>query len=193
MAMFDRKKNELPPLKYNVGDKVMGYHTSIGGQMLVGGVIVEVTQSTSYLNDNEYKVKLEPELCDGAKEDLFWWLNEKEAQPFNQDIWQKTVRHWIEHNRLKAKSYLEYVRMHKALRGEPDDMSDAVLKKELEERHGAKKTDDGNTKKVSDIPIVTSHVSGTDKPPVDTEKLAKKSRFLKLPIEAATVEDKKEE
>ncbi len=138
MITLDRKKDELPQLLYNVGDKIMGYHSSIGGQMLVGGEIVERTQSTTYLDDNEYKVKIEPELCQGCEEgkDFTWWITEKEAKPFKQDVWNKTVKHWIEHNNLKSKSYLEYIRMHKALREEPDDISDEQLQKELDERHG---------------------------------------------------------
>jgi hypothetical protein len=140
MIMFDRKKDELPQLLYNVGDKIMGYHVSIGGQMLVGGEIVERKQSTSYLDENEYKVKLEPELCEGNEEgkDLTWWINEKEAKPFKQDVWNRAVKHWLEHGRLQRKGYLEFIRMHRALREEPYDISDALLEKELEERHKVK-------------------------------------------------------
>lgn len=163
MIMFDRKKDELPPFLYNVGDKIMGYRVSIGGQMLVGGEIVERTQSTTYLDDNEYKVRLELELCGGCEEgkDLTWWMSEKEAKPFKQTVWDRVVIHWLEHCRFQRKGYLEYIRMHKALREEPDDMSDRVLEKELDERHSIKKTGDSDTKKVSDIQIVTTHVSGT--------------------------------
>jgi hypothetical protein len=140
MIDFDRKEGELPPLLYNVGDKIMGYQMSVGGQMLVGGEIIERQQSTSYLDQNEYKVKLEPELCEGCEEgkDLTWWIDEKEAKPFKQDVWNKAVRHWLEHGRLQRKGYLEYVRMHRALREEPDDISDDVLEKELEERRKVK-------------------------------------------------------
>ena len=161
--MFDRKKDELPPLLYNVGDKIMGYHVSIGGQMLVGGEVVERKQSTSYLDENEYKVKLEHELCLGCEEgkDSTWWINEKEAKPFKQDVWNSAVRHWLEHGRLQRKGYLEYIRMRRVLRCEPDNMSDDELEKELCERHGRKKGDDNDTEKVSNIPIITSHVSGT--------------------------------
>ncbi len=163
MIDFNRKKDELPPFLYNVGDKIMGYHVSIGGQMLVGGEIVERTQSTTYLDENEYKVKLETELCEGSEEGkcLTWWISEKEAKPFKQAVWDRAIRHWLEHGRLQRKGYLEHIRMHRALREEPDDMSDTVLEKELDERHSIKKTDDGDTKKVSDIQIVTTHVSGT--------------------------------
>ena len=115
MVIFDRKKDELPPFVYNVGDKIMGYYTGMGMNMLVGGEIVEKKQSTSYLDDNEYKVKLEPELCDGCKEgECTWWIEEKEAKPFKQDVWNRVVKHWLEHCSLKSKSYLEYIRMHRA-------------------------------------------------------------------------------
>lgn len=139
MIMFDRKEDELPPFVYNVGDKIMGYHMSIGGQMLVGGEIVGREQSTSYLDDNKYRVKLEPELCDGCEvgKDLTWWIDEKNAKPFKQYVWDKAVIHWLEHCRFQREGYLEYIRMHKALREEPSDMSDDVLEKELEERHKA--------------------------------------------------------
>lgn len=139
--MFDRKENELPPFLYNIGDKIMGFHISIGGEMLVGGEIIGREQSRSYLNDNEYTVKLEPGLCEGCetgKEDITWHIGEKEARPFKQDIWDRAVRHWIESNKLKKKSYLEYIRMYRALRGEPDDISDSMLEKELDERHKIK-------------------------------------------------------
>jgi hypothetical protein len=143
MIDFDRKKDELPPLLHNVGDKIMGYHVSIGGQMLVGGEIVERKQSTSYLDENEYKVKLEHELCERCEvgRDLTWWINEKEAKPFKQDVWNKVVRHWLEHCRLQRKGYLEHIRMYRALREEPDDITDDQLEKELDERHSIKKED----------------------------------------------------
>lgn len=146
MAMFDRKNGEFPPLLYNVGDKIMGYHMGMGVSMLVGGEIVERKQSTSYLDENDYKVKLGPELCDerDVGKDLTWWINEKEAKLFKQAVWENAVRHWLEHGRLQRKGYLEYVRMHKALREEPDDMGDDELEKELEERHGTKKEDKKN-------------------------------------------------
>lgn len=134
MAMFDRKKDELPPLLYNIGNKIMGYHLSIGGQMLVGGEIIERTQSTSYLEDNEYKVRLEPELLKGCEEDkdTTWWITEKEAKPFKQEVWNKAVAHWLEHCELQTRSYLQYVKMYRALREEPDDISDEQLQKELD-------------------------------------------------------------
>lgn len=143
MITFDRKKGEEPLLIYNIGDKIMGYHSSIGGHMLVGGEIIERKQSTSYLDDNEYKIKLEPELCNGCDigKDLTWWINQKEAKPFKQDIWNRAVKHWFEHGKLQRKGYLEYIRMHRALREESDDITDEQLQKELEERHGMKKED----------------------------------------------------
>jgi hypothetical protein len=134
MIDFDRKEDELPPLLYNVGDKIMGYDTSIGGSMLVGGVIIERTQSTSHLDQNEYNVRLEPELCIGREEGkvITWWIEEKEAKPFKQDVWNKAVKHWLEQGMLQRKAYLEHIRMFRALREEPDDISDDVLEKELE-------------------------------------------------------------
>lgn len=139
MLMFERKKDELPPFKYNIGDKIMGYHSSIGGQMLVGGEIIERTQSTSYLDENEYKINLEPELCEGCDGgNSTWWISEKEAKPFKQEVWDRAVKHWLEHGRLQAKSYLQYVKMHRALREEDDDITDDQLQKELDERHKIK-------------------------------------------------------
>lgn len=132
--MFERKKDELPPFKYNVGDKIMGYHTSIGEQMLVGGEITERKQSTSYLDDNVYNVDLEPELREGGEvgKVLTWWLNEKEAKLFKKDVWDRAAGHWLEHCRLQRKAYIEYVRMHKVLREESDaDISDEELEKKL--------------------------------------------------------------
>ena len=143
MVMFERKKGELPPFRYNIGDKIMGYHSSIGGQMLVGGEIIERTQSTSYLDDNEYKIKLELELCEGceAGKDLTWWISEREAKPFKQEAWKKAAEHWLEHGRLQTKAYLQFIRMHRSLREESDDITDERLQKELDERHNAKKDD----------------------------------------------------
>lgn len=144
MIMFDRKEGELPPLLYAVGNKIMGYHVSLGIQSLVGGEIVEAVQSTSYLDENSYKVKLEPELCGKDKEigkETTLWINEKEAKPFNQDVWNKAVGHWIEHNIFKEKSYLSYVRMHRALRGENDNIGDEELLSDIDKRHGLKDKD----------------------------------------------------
>lgn len=131
--MFEREPDKLPPLLYNIGDKIMGYQASMGMQMLIGGEIIERKQSTSYIDDNEYKVKLEPDLLEGCKEGecYTWWLNEKEAKPFKQDVWKKAVGHWLEHLKLKSMSYLQYIRMHRALRDEPDDITDEQLQKEL--------------------------------------------------------------
>jgi len=110
MIMFEREK--LQPLKYKVGDKIMGFHKFIGGEMLVGGEVIGVEQSTSYLVDNKYCVKLDG--C-GEKE---WWIDEREAILFKQDIWDKVVKHWNEYEKLSGNAYLEYVRAHKALVGE---------------------------------------------------------------------------
>lgn len=137
MVTFDRKKDELPPFVYSIGDKIMGYHSSVGDHVLVGGEIIEREQS---LDGNEYKVRPEPELCEGRDvgKDFILWINEKEAKPFKRYVWDRVVRHWLEYGRLQRKGYLEYVRMHRALREEPDDISDAVLEKELEEKHNVK-------------------------------------------------------
>lgn len=132
--MFERKNGELPPLKYKAGDKIMGYYSSVGVQMLVGGTVVRIEQSRSCLRDNQYEVKLEPELRDEDKEREFtWWINEKDVQPFKQDIWDRAVNHWKKYGELNRKAYLEYIRMFRALRGENDYISDARLEKELEE------------------------------------------------------------
>lgn len=151
--MFERKPNELPPFLYNIGDKIMGYQTSIEGHMIVGGEIVERKQSTSFLDVNEYKVKLEPELLEGCEEgeSYTWWIDEKEAKHFKQDVWKKAVGHWIEHCKLKSRSYLEYIRMHKALREEPDDITDEQLQKELDERHGVKKENKKDGEKKEEV------------------------------------------
>lgn len=133
MAMFDRDKTELIPLLYKVGDKIMGHHNSVGVDMLVGGTIIEIKQSTSYLADNAYNVRLEPEVCtEGCKGT--WWINEKEVKPFKQDVWDRAVRHWKDHLKLKEKSYLEYVKMFKALREENDEIGDEELLNEINKR-----------------------------------------------------------
>ena len=142
MAMFDRKEGEFPPLLYKVGDKIMGYGT--GSESLVGGEIIEVVQSTSYLSENSYMVRLEPELCGKEKEngqEPSLWIKEKDVKPFNQEVWNKAFGHWIEHNRLKRASYLSYVRMYRALRGENDNLGDEELWEEIEKRHGIKNED----------------------------------------------------
>ena len=133
MAMFDRDKTELIPLLYKVGDKIMGHESGVGVDMLVGGTIIEVRQSRSYLADNSYNVELEPEVCAGACKGT-WWINEKVVKPFNQDVWDRAVKHWKEHLRFKEKSYLEYVKMFKALREENDEIGDEELLKEINKR-----------------------------------------------------------
>ncbi len=133
MAMFDRDKTELIPLLYNVGDKIMGHENSVGVDMLVGGIVKEVRQSTSFLDKNSYNVELEPEVCTGACKGT-WWISEKEVKPFRQDVWDKAVKHWKEHLKLKEKSYLEYVKMFKALRGENDEIGDEELLEEINKR-----------------------------------------------------------
>lgn len=140
MIDFDRKDDELPPFLYNIGDKIMGYYTGMGNDMLVGGEIIERKQSTSHLTHNEYNVKLEPELCEGCEEGkvIAWWIDEDDVKPFKQDAWNKAVIHWLEYGRFKKKVYLEHVRMHMALREEPDDISDDMLEKVLAERHRVK-------------------------------------------------------
>ena len=149
MMSFDRKEGEYSPLLYNIGDKIMGFQISLGGEMLVGGKVIEVEQSKSYLDDNKYNVELEHEIefetelsfCNRERKDgmkITWWLDEKNAQPFDTEVWKKAVAHWVKHNELKRKSYLEYIRMHKSLRkekAEVNDISDEELEKELKERY----------------------------------------------------------
>jgi hypothetical protein len=132
MALFDRDKGELIPLLYNVGDKIMGYD-DVGIDMLVGGTIIEVRQSTSHLCDNHYNVELEPEVVVGACKGT-WWINGKGIKPFKQDVWNNAVKHWKEYIRLKEKSHLERVRMFKALKEENDEIEEEALLKEINTR-----------------------------------------------------------
>lgn len=133
MALFERDKGELIPLLYKVGDKIMGHESSVGVDMLVGGTVIEVSQSTTHLCDNSYNVELEPEVCVGACKGT-WWINGKGIKPFKQDGWDKAVKHWKEHLKLKEKSLLEYVRMFKALKDENDEIEDEELLKEINTR-----------------------------------------------------------
>jgi hypothetical protein len=131
MAMFDRGKDELIPLLYNVGDRVMGHENSLGIDMLVGGIVIDVKQSTSYLESNSYNVKLEPEVCTGVACKGTWWIDDKNVIPFEQDVWNMAVKHWREHLDLKEKSYMEYVRMFRTLREENDEIGDKELREEI--------------------------------------------------------------
>jgi hypothetical protein len=130
MAMFDRDEKELIPLLYNVGDKIMGHENGVGVDMLVGGTVIEVRQSKSYLDNNSYNVDLEPEVVTGACKGT-WWINEKEVKPFKQDVWNRVFGHWKEYLRLKEMSYLEYVKMFRALREENDEIGDEELLEEI--------------------------------------------------------------
>ncbi len=133
MSMFDRDKSELIPLLYKVGDKIMGHENSVGVDILVGGTVIDVRQSTSYLDSNSYNVELEPEICVGACKGT-WWITEKNVKPFKQDVWNKAVKHWKKHLKLKEESYLEYVRMFRALREENAEIGDEELTNELNKR-----------------------------------------------------------
>ncbi len=136
IMMFDREQGKLPPLLYKIGDRIMGYHQNMGGGYLVGGEIIECEQSKSYIDcGNKYKVKLEGELLVLGSEDgeLYWWLTEKEAQPFDDEIWKKAVEHWIEYGRLHKKAYLEHIKMHRALQRK-EEISDEDLESLLKER-----------------------------------------------------------
>jgi hypothetical protein len=71
-------------------------------------------------------VKIEPEICAGIYKGT-WWISEKDAKPFKQDVWNRAVGHWKEHIKLKDKSYLEYVKVFKALREENDEIGSEEL------------------------------------------------------------------
>ncbi len=133
MGMFDRNKGELIPLLYKVGDKVMGHDSGTGIDMLVGGTIIEVRQSISHISDNSYNIELEPEVCTGACKGT-WWIIENDVKLFKQDVWNKAAKHWKEHLKMKEKSYLEYLKMFKALKGENDEIADEELQEEINKR-----------------------------------------------------------
>ncbi len=130
MQTFDKDEKELIPLLYNVGDKIMGHVSGIGLDMLVGGTVLEVKQSASCLQCNSYNVKLEPEVCAGACKGT-WWISDKDVKPFKQDVWDRAVSHWKEHLKLKNMSYIEWVRMFRALREENDEIGDEELLKDI--------------------------------------------------------------
>ena len=129
MAMFDREEDELIPLLYMVGDKIMVYESSDGIDMLIGGTVVEVRQSTSHLYDNYYNVELEAEVVAGACKGT-WWVNGKGVKPLKLEAWNR-AKHWKESRRLKEKSFLEQVRMLRALKEENDEIEDEELMKEI--------------------------------------------------------------
>ena len=132
---------------WDKGDELIDYYCPSGFRFLTntgwicpdgstnhnaGGTVVEVRQSTSRLYDNHYNVELEPEVvvaCKGT-----WWIDGKGVKPFNQDIWNRSVKHWKEYLRLKEKSRLEYVRMFRALKEENDEIEDEELLKEINNR-----------------------------------------------------------
>ncbi len=132
MALFDREEGDMIPLLYKVGDKIIGYD-SVGIDMLVGGTVIEVRQSTSHLHDNHYNVELEPEVVVGACKGT-WWINGKGVKPFKKDIWNRAVKNWKQYLRLKEKSYLEHVRMFRSLKEENDKIEDEDLLKEINNR-----------------------------------------------------------
>lgn len=134
MVLCERDEEELVPLKYKVGDKIMGHENSVGVDMLVGGTIIEIRQSRSYFGNNSYNVELEPEVCVGACKGGTWWIIEKGVKPFKQDVWDRAVKHWKEHLKLKEQSLLEYVRMFKALKEENDEIEDEELLREINTR-----------------------------------------------------------
>ena len=91
--MWERK--EKKPLKYSMGSQLMGYE-DIGG--LVAGRVVEIRQSSSHVSDNEYRLQLDPrtvreEIVEGSEKKIIdqWWIEEKEAVPFNEERFAKAL------------------------------------------------------------------------------------------------------
>lgn len=111
---FERQEKE--PLKFKVGDKIMGYYTGHGAWVLVAGEIVEAKQSGTYLQDNNYDVRLIPELLDDSmKEGVTFQLSEKEARPFDETRALQAIKHWKNEMRLRAEAHEEHVMMLKLL------------------------------------------------------------------------------
>lgn len=128
VGTFEREEKE--PLKFKVEDKIMGYHTTgYGALMLVAGEIVGAEQSTDYLHDNEYEVKLIPELLDDSmKEGVTYHLPEKEARPFDGVRVLRAIEHWKNEMRLKADASGEHIKMLKLLY--PENYKDEKKEKE---------------------------------------------------------------
>lgn len=116
MDYYERKPEDMKPLKFKVGDKVMGYAQRLGIGMLVGGEIVDCRQSKSHLNDNDYLVKFEPEISpheiyEGARDTGDWWIDENDCVPFDQTRWLEAVKHYKNEHRLRADAWNEHLKM----------------------------------------------------------------------------------
>lgn len=121
VATFE--KQEKDPLKFRIGDKIMGYHTGPGIWTLVAGEIVDAKQSNSYIRDNEYNVRLIPELLDnGMKEGVIFHIPENKARPFDEVRVLQAIKHWKNEIRLRAEALEENISMLKLLY--PEDYKD---------------------------------------------------------------------
>jgi hypothetical protein len=107
--MYERKPEDMKPLKYKVGDKIMGFAQGLAFEMVVAGEVINTRQSTSHLNDNEYNVKLlECIRVPGQPDRKDFWIDEHEARPFVQEVFDKAFSAWTErdnHLRISRELY----------------------------------------------------------------------------------------
>jgi len=99
MVLFERNEDEKVLPKYENGTEVIGFNRSMSDEKPVCGKIVEIALSTSYLNQNKYKVKGE----------YGGWLNENEILLFDTEIWKNVKRVWEEYLELKEKTHEKYL------------------------------------------------------------------------------------
>lgn len=112
MGYFDRKPENMKPLKFPVGMKVMGYEQGLGADMLVAGEIIKADQSTSHLSDNNYEVRLFPDtfVAKGRKDGL-WFIDERNVLPYDERVFKEANEHWKKEWFLREQSWEEHVAM----------------------------------------------------------------------------------
>lgn len=105
MGRFDK---DPEPLKYNIGQKVMGYHEGIGGNFFVAGTIIECEQSTNLFSPNSYKVY-------GIDIDIGGHLNENEIILFDQELFEKVYSEWKKWVNMHADASETYTKFRQML------------------------------------------------------------------------------
>ena len=99
MVLFEREDDERVPIRYENGTKVMGFSRCTISEKPICGKIVDIVLSTSFLNENQYRVEGE----------YNGWLNESEIILFDSIIWKNVKRTWEEYLKLKKETHEKYL------------------------------------------------------------------------------------
>jgi len=114
MTDFNRKQEDMIPLKWKVGDRVMGIASGAYKKAFpIAGTIISVYQSMSHLTSNGYEIRLEEgsEVPKGLRQDGVYYLTEGNVMSYDRGLWAIALSRYSAYLALIDEANATYNRM----------------------------------------------------------------------------------